>query len=397
MGFVSDRSLRRDAAVCWTDGATARLIDALRTRCDDLTAALSAAPTRLPAHDCPIALPTNRILDLPWVPSIGRGFFQFKAARKVVRAIEQHSDVVVVQLPFAAVTALSHPLRPRVYHVCANVRTIVTATKRYRGIKRAAAEALSRYLDHRQRRLIHEHNARVVTNGRELLDHYSAADRGRAVVSSTLLPEEILSVKRSRPADSPFRVLFVGFLRHEKGVDTLLPAFERLLNDVPRAELHIVGAKDLSEHGVSQQIREAVDRIGQRAAVRLFGQVPFGPELFQHYADADVCVVPSRSEGTPRVLIEARAFGCPVIGSNVGGIPFSICNEEDGLLVPVDDVAALCTAMLRIAQDETLRARLTAAGVARARRTTIDDFANEIVAEARRALESQQTACSSTL
>ncbi len=68
--------------------------------------------------------------------------------------------------------------------------------------------------------------------------------------------------------------------------------------------------------------------------VRFLGHRDFGPELFQCYADADVLVVPSRTEGTPRVLVEARGFGCPVIGTSVGGIPTSIANGIDGLLVP---------------------------------------------------------------
>ncbi len=161
-------------------------------------------------------------------------------------------------------------------------------------------------------------------------------------------------------------MLFVGFLRHEKGVDTLLAAFHRLLKDLPDAELEIVGGRDTVEQGVAGDLARQLDDLGQYAKVVHHGHLEFGPKLFQIFADADILAVPSRSEGTPRVLIEARSFGCTVVGSNVGGIPSSISDGVDGLIVPPDDPAALCAAMLRIAHDRKLHQRLIDGGVARA-------------------------------
>jgi glycosyltransferase involved in cell wall biosynthesis len=97
-------------------------------------------------------------------------------------------------------------------------------------------------------------------------------------------------------------------------------------------------------------------------------------------------VVPSRSEGTPRVLVEARSFGCPVVATRVGGIPTSVEDGVDGLLVPPDDPGALADALARLADDGELRARLVAGGLARARRTTVDAFAQTMIDEAARLL-----------
>jgi glycosyltransferase involved in cell wall biosynthesis len=83
------------------------------------------------------------------------------------------------------------------------------------------------------------------------------------------------------------------------------------------------------------------------------------------------------------VLIEARAFGCPVIGTTISGIPDSIQNEYDGLLVKPDDPIALATAISRIACDEDLRFRLIQGGIERARHNTIEDFADAIIDEVR--------------
>lgn len=365
----------------WVNSGVGRLCAALSTRCARLTVALSRSPDRSPAHEMRMTPDVCRALPMPWVSGIATGFFQSPAARRELRRLEADCDVVVIQMPFAAVGALRAPRTPRVYHVCANVRTIVSQSDQYRGVRRLAAESLAAWIDRRQAKLIAATGSRLVANGCELLDRYGR-ERGRAVVSSTLYADEIASVRRERPAAAPWRVLFVGFLRHEKGIDVLLEAFERFLVDKPDAELEIVGATDLQDHGVGAQIQKAVDRIGRRASIRMAGHAPFGPELFRRFADADVCVVPSRSEGTPRVLVEARAFGCPVVASRVGGIPFSIEDEVDGLLVPPGDGDALRRAMLRLARDRALRDRLVTAGYERARRSTVDHLAEALLAEA---------------
>src|SRR5262249_4508859 len=158
----------------------------------------------------------------------------------------------------------------------------------------------------------------------------------------------------------------------EKGIDTLIRSFELLLPRIPDAELHIVGARDQAEHGVVAGLSAALATLEQRGNVKFLGHRNFGAELFRCFADADVLAVPSRSEGTPRVLVEARAFGCVVVGSRVGGIPTSIDDEVDGLLVPPDDPAALATALERIATDANLKRKLVQGGLQRARSTTVD-------------------------
>jgi glycosyltransferase involved in cell wall biosynthesis len=90
------------------------------------------------------------------------------------------------------------------------------------------------------------------------------------------------------------------------------------------------------------------------------------------------------------VLVEARAFGCPVIAAAVGGIPTSIDDGVDGLLTPPENSAALAAAILRLANDRPLRDRLIAAGIERARRSTVDAFADQMIEELAELLRSTQ-------
>jgi len=90
-------------------------------------------------------------------------------------------------------------------------------------------------------------------------------------------------------------------------------------------------------------------------------------------------VLPTLSEGTPRVLVEARANSLPVVATNVGGIPTSVTDGVDGLLVPPKNVDALADAITRIVNDGELRRALIHNGLRSARSLTVDRFADLVV------------------
>jgi len=255
----------------------------------------------------------------------------------------------------------------------------------YSGLRRPPALAMGHFVDRLQQRLLTAPNTRAVTHGEHLREHYGQPP-GRALVSSSVLEREILSVSRQRPAEAPFRVLFVGYLRHEKGIDVMIDAFRLLLEHQPEAELHIVGGRELLDRGMSAMLNSAIDDLRSRGRISFLGHKNFGDDLFRCYADADVLALPSRNEGTPRVLVEARALGCPVVASAVGGIPTSVDDGRDGLLVPVGDPLALAAALRRIAEDLPLRQRLVEGGLQRARQTTVECMADALLEECQLAL-----------
>jgi glycosyltransferase involved in cell wall biosynthesis len=75
---------------------------------------------------------------------------------------------------------------------------------------------------------------------------------------------------------------------------------------------------------------------------------------------ATVLLLPSRSEGMGRVLVEAFCRGRPVVGSRVGGIVDLVRDGENGLLVPPESPAALADAIERVLADPALAERLAA-------------------------------------
>ncbi len=98
-------------------------------------------------------------------------------------------------------------------------------------------------------------------------------------------------------------------------------------------------------------------------------------------APTNSITLPSLSEGTPRTLVEARAFGCPVVATRVGGIPSSVEDGVNGLLVEPNDSAGLAAAIERVLTDEPLRQRLVAAGLAGSNEQTLEYFTGQLVEE----------------
>jgi glycogen synthase len=164
--------------------------------------------------------------------------------------------------------------------------------------------------------------------------------------------------RRRRPEDGRVRVLFVGRLERRKGVDILLEAAERLAAEFPAAEFVLVGRDTLATES-AETYRAAFQRRRPdlRERVLFTGEVG-EDELYQHYADCDVFVLPSRYESFGLVLAEAMQFGKPVVASAVGGMLDLVEADGNGLLAPPGDAAALADALGRLLAEADLRARL---------------------------------------
>lgn len=161
-------------------------------------------------------------------------------------------------------------------------------------------------------------------------------------------------------ADGEAVVLTIGRLSREKGHADLLKALGLLRTLARPWKLVVVGIgpeKDtLARLAHSLGISERVVFAGFRAEVRGF------------YGIADVFVLPSRSEGSSNVLLEAMMAGVAIAATSAGGNPEIISDENTGLLTPVGDHQALAAAIARLLTEPVLASRLSAAASAQAAR-----------------------------
>jgi len=149
-------------------------------------------------------------------------------------------------------------------------------------------------------------------------------------------------------------ILSVGRLIDWKGTEFLIKAMPAVLERFPDAKLLIIGIGP-ERDVLMRQTRN----LGLSDRIEFPGMVP-AKDLPSYYRSADVFVLPSiiragKTEGLGVVLLEAMASGCPVIGSNVGGIPDIITDGENGFLVPEQDTRILADRIVRILSDGDLR------------------------------------------
>ncbi|MDO6445475.1 glycosyltransferase [Colwellia sp. 1_MG-2023] len=136
------------------------------------------------------------------------------------------------------------------------------------------------------------------------------------------------------------KLVFVGSLEQMyKAPDILLQAFSSLVKADSTFQLTMIGAgQHLSE------LKAQAQQLNIQNNVEFVGEIKSN-EVINFLSQADLFVLPSRTEGLPRAIIEAMAQGLPCVGTSVGGIPELIPDE---LCVPADDAMALFTVLNKL-------------------------------------------------
>jgi glycosyltransferase involved in cell wall biosynthesis len=215
----------------------------------------------------------------------------------------------------------------------------------------------------RLQRLAYRFASKVVANSsaaQAMLRSEGLAPTSIAVIPNGVHVDSFPPRRAERPRGGPPTVITVANLRPEKNHETLIAAAAVLAPRFPGLRLRIVGTgprrEALQALVASRGLHHHVEFLGHREDV---------PALL---ADADVFVLPSRSEAFPNSAIEAMAAGLPVVATAVGGLRELIDDGRTGLLVPrPDDAGALAGAVERVLADDALAARLGAAARAEAR------------------------------
>lgn len=172
-----------------------------------------------------------------------------------------------------------------------------------------------------------------------------------------------------------WRLLYVGRLDERKGIDTAIAALTHL---PPRTTLTVVGGWDEREE---LRLRELAGRLGVAERVRFAGQTSRA-EVRAAYGEADAVLFPVIwQEPWGLVPLEGMARGRPVVATGRGGSGEYLEDGVNALLFAAGDAAALAGAVVRLAENPELRARLNAAGLATAHRHTETVFNAAVLGE----------------
>ncbi len=190
----------------------------------------------------------------------------------------------------------------------------------------------------------------LVQNPDDLLALEAIGVAGKKIV---LIPGSGVDTDALTPMPEPSGPITVGFagrLLADKGIRELVAAHGMLRERGFDVRLLIAGEPDpANPASISQSETEGWTKI---PGITLLGQIPDIQEL---WARSHIAALPSYREGLPKSLLEAAAFGRPLVATDVPGCREIALNEQTGLLVPVGQSQPLADAIARLAQSKTLR------------------------------------------
>lgn len=166
-------------------------------------------------------------------------------------------------------------------------------------------------------------------------------------------------------------ILFASTLEPRKGVDTIIEAFSRVVNEIPD-HLVIVGKRGW----YWESVLKSVERFGLEQRIHYRDYVPFD-DLVYLYNLARLFVFPSRYEGFGLTPLEAMASGTPVVSSDSSSLPEVV--GDAGILVPPADVDGFARAIKQVTADANLRRQLGERGLKRAREFSWERAAPAVV------------------
>jgi glycosyltransferase involved in cell wall biosynthesis len=201
------------------------------------------------------------------------------------------------------------------------------------------------------------------TSERVAISPTSARTLESAGVSSHCILNPIRFSPDTLPArvgdDGPVKLLFVGAYGRRKGCPELIDALALARTEGVDATLQIVGNED--QEGDGDLVLAKIAAHDLHSVVEFAG-VKTESEMPAAYESADLVCLPSRFEGLPMALLEAMAFGLPVVATPVGGVADLVISGETGLLVTPGDVEELAQAIIRLASDHHLRRHMGVRG-----------------------------------
>lgn len=261
-------------------------------------------------------------------------------------------DVIVTQSPYEAVVV--RPVRGRARLLLEVHGDWNTAARLYGSPLRAVLDPVSRQL---ARAAVRAADA-VRTVGPFTSGLVTEAGGAPAATFTTYT--DVSAFTRTPPRRLPEQpsALFVGVLERYKNVRGVADAWRRAAPQVPDARLRLVG--DGRETDVVSRL--VTDVPGRTEWTRRLTP----DEIARALDDATVLLLPSFSEGLPRVAMEAFARGRPVVGAHAGGIPDIVEDGVNGLLVDPHDPDSIAAALVRVLSDRDLAERLASGAAASA-------------------------------
>lgn len=187
----------------------------------------------------------------------------------------------------------------------------------------------------------------VYTNGTHLSTKLQRQGiNATPVVSSTISQKDLAPEPLRTLSNSPLSIIYIGYLRYAKGIDTLIKVVKKLEKRKFDYQIHVVGDGEM--YPLMQQF---VEDMNLKNRVHLHGHIDDRDRLLSLLQASDLFFFPSLSEGSPRVVIEAMSQGCPVLSTPVGSLPGCFEEGKEILFFPFNDASIATNKILEMSNN----------------------------------------------
>jgi len=154
-------------------------------------------------------------------------------------------------------------------------------------------------------------------------------------------------------------ILFVGRFSKSKGIETLINAFSIVKNELKDSNIHLVimGV----DFGYQAEMEKLIKKLNLSEEIKVIKNPP-RDDVISAYGESEFLVLPSQWELSPLVPLESFAFKKPVISTNSHGIPYTVQNNKNGILVEPENSLELSNAIVKLLNDSELREKLGQSG-----------------------------------
>ena len=180
------------------------------------------------------------------------------------------------------------------------------------------------------------------------MHHTSKIEVIRNGINLAMLKTKTNDFKKKYGISLPF-VLFIGRFSKIKGIDILLRAIKILKDkpDLKNISFVIMGV----DFGFQNQMMQMIDDFGIKEKIHVIIN-PSRDDVIAAYGESEFLVLPSRWELSPLTPLEGFAFKKPVVSTNVHGIPSTVTNRQNGILVKNEDFHELAEAIMELINDK---------------------------------------------
>lgn len=217
--------------------------------------------------------------------------------------------------------------------------------------------------------------ADVFTNGHHIAERLKQKGiKATPLISSTLTDDDFYFAENKEFEITAIKLLYVGYLRKAKGVETVLRAFSKIVKEEHNSKLTVVGSGEFEN-----ELKEII-KSENISNVDFLGHVDNREQLNQIYRSHDIFMFASLSEGSPRVVLEAMSNGMAVVSTPVGSLPNTFNDSAEIVYANFNDVDDFANKVLDVYRSDKIKT-IRINSYSKVKTFTIDNFLKTIFDE----------------